>query len=96
MLLCIVGLWFIWLGQNGDVIPCAKKIAPSTVKAKIWYQTKQHLQMEWAKLQTKIKEGQMNRLEAQITFEFDFGKGGTLFRVDNGTLSFNLQPPPPD
>lgn len=78
------------------MIPGAKKTAPSRVKAKIWYQTKQHLQMEWAKFQTKIKEQQMNWLEVQIAFEFDFGKGGMLFRVDNGTLTFGLQPPPPD
>lgn len=48
-------------------------------------------------MQIKSKESQMDRLEAQtqIAFEFDFDKGGMLFRVGNGTLTFDTQPPSP-
>lgn len=83
-------LWFIWISRNGDVIPGATKVSSAAVKAKIWHQLKLQMQIEWAKHQTKVKDGRFMQHEAMRTFEFDFGESHIIYQIVEDKLSFEL------
>lgn len=96
----IVTLRFIWWARNSKAVQFMK-IPMIATKAKIWQDTKQNLHNKWRnwaieqKNATKAKKGLQSSLEAQCTFNFNFGcktEQSTMWRAF--LLSrFNLQSP---
>lgn len=54
--LCVITLWFIWIGRNSNVFlgPTIPQVA---MKAKSWAQLKHVLQIEWDKELQKVNAG---------------------------------------